>query len=128
MPLIYQKLILRTDLRANPSQYYVFGDNTERRGLRGQAAAMRGEPNAIGVATKWYPSLQSSAFFRDSQYNEIMTILAQDMLPIKELLEAGKTVVWPEDGIGTGLSAVYRTAPRIWAEMEIARKELGRMK
>lgn len=52
MIVLHQKFIFREDLQANPDVYYLFGDNVERRGLGGQAKEMRGEPNAIGVATK----------------------------------------------------------------------------
>jgi hypothetical protein len=55
MTLIFQEWITRKDLRENPDKRYVFGDNVERRGYGGQAKEMRGEPNAIGVVTKWAP-------------------------------------------------------------------------
>ncbi len=41
-------------------------DSVQRHGLAGQAKEMRGEPNAIGVATKWAPSTNPKAFFDDS--------------------------------------------------------------
>lgn len=75
MPLIYQKMIFRKDLKTNPDKLYVFGDNVERQGLRGQAAEMRGEPNAIGFPTKWFPKLTPKAFFWDNQRDEVFLIL-----------------------------------------------------
>ena len=53
--IIYQKFIYRSDLKANPSVLYLFGDNLQRVGLGGQAKEMRGEPNAVGIATKKAP-------------------------------------------------------------------------
>jgi hypothetical protein len=41
-------------------------DSVQRHGLAGQAKEMRGEPNAIGVATKRAPSTNPKAFFDDS--------------------------------------------------------------
>jgi hypothetical protein len=48
-------MIYRRDLRANPESLYLFGDNTKRVGIGGQAREMRGEPNAVGIATKNAP-------------------------------------------------------------------------
>ena len=55
MPIKYQKWIERSDLQNNPEDVYIFGDNYARQGLCGQAKAMRGEPNALGIATKRTP-------------------------------------------------------------------------
>lgn len=128
MPLIYQKHITRDDLRANPDRLYVFGDNVQRKGLRGQAAAMRGEPNARGIATKWRPSLDQTAFFTDDLFNEICRILTNDLIPVAKHLHAGGTVVWPEDGIGTGLSQLPIRAPRVWRILEETRLALESIK
>ncbi|MHC2250058.1 DUF7831 domain-containing protein [Bradyrhizobium elkanii] len=111
MPIVRQKWITREDLNANPTKIYVFGDNVERRGYGGQAKEMRGEPNAIGVATKWKPSMAASAFFDDSI--ECQVIVMRDLNDVQSALNAGKTVVVPEDGIGTGLSRLFATAPKL---------------
>lgn len=121
MPLIYQKLIIRADLRANPDQLYVFGDNVERRGLAGQAAEMRGEPNAVGIPTKWFPKLTPKAFFWDSQRDQIIPIIEPEYQRLIEALNQGKTVIWPTDNIGTGLSRLSIYAPKLWAEMDAIR-------
>lgn len=44
--------ISRAYVRANRDKLFLFGDNLERRGFGGQAAAMRAEPNAVGIPTK----------------------------------------------------------------------------
>ena len=63
--------ITRLQVRAGYGlRYYVFGDNMERRGLGGQAGVMRGEPNAIGVPTKWSPSNRPDAYFTDEDWGE----------------------------------------------------------
>lgn len=111
MPLVRQKYITREDLRANPSKVYVFGDNVDRRGYGGQAKEMRGEPNAIGVATKHSPSMSSRAFFDDTI--ECQIIVMQDLKKVQDALDAGETVVVPTDGIGTGLSRLQTTAPNL---------------
>lgn len=55
MPVKYLAWITRDMLRKEPEARFVFGDNAYRKGFGGQAKEMRGEPNALGVATKWYP-------------------------------------------------------------------------
>ncbi len=52
MTLLYIKKYTRAYIRAHPDWLFVFGDNMMRRGFGGQAAEARGEPNAIGIATK----------------------------------------------------------------------------
>jgi len=124
MPIIYQKFILRTDLQANPEQLYVFGDNVQRVGMGGQAAYMRGEPNAVGVATKWTPSGDPAAYFADTDMSKVKQIWIEDTERLVNHLLEGGTVVWPEDGIGTGLSDVPARAPKLWEWMEQFRADL----
>jgi hypothetical protein len=111
MPIIYQKWITRQDLRNNPDRFYVFGDNVQRAGYGGQAKEMRDEPNAIGVATKFKPTNEPDAFFNDGV--RCRAIVGLDLEKVQEALDAGKTVVVPADGIGTGLSRLPEVAPKL---------------
>ncbi|ARQ95309.1 hypothetical protein [Bradyrhizobium phage BDU-MI-1] len=109
--ITFQKFITRSDLRANPDKVYVFGDNVQRSGLGGQAKEMRGEPNAIGVVTKWAPSLAPRAFFDDTAACKML--VERDLLKVQQALDHGKTVVVPTDGIGTGLARLHIVAPNL---------------
>lgn len=112
MPVIFQTRIYRSDLKANPGVLYVFGDNLKRVGMGGQAGEMRGEPNAVGVATKVAPGMAEEDFFSDrSNLLKVASVWMIDFVPIKKALEAGKTVVFPLDGLGTGLSELPTRAP-----------------
>lgn len=113
MPLIFVKRYVRDDAVKNPGVLYVFGDNTLRKGFGGQAGEMRGEPNAVGVATKYFPSMDSDAFFGEepAQIEAQKRILDEDMKPLFEHLVSGGVVIWPADGLGTGLSALDKHAP-----------------
>ena len=122
MPLFYQKRIRRIHLRANPQVLFVFGDNVDRIGDRGQAAEMRGEPNAVGVATKWFPATSHDAYFYDRQEDLILRIWAQDLDPVHAALCQNRIVVWPQDGIGTGLSQLPQRAPELWTILEETRQ------
>lgn len=112
--IIFQHRIYRIDLRNNPNVLYVFGDNVDRVGLGGQAGHMRGEPNAIGIATKWSPSMQEEAFFSDQNYDAISKIIDKDFNPLYNAAEKGKTIIFPSDGIGTGLSEMPTRCPELY--------------
>jgi hypothetical protein len=119
--LSYQKRISRADLRANPNTLYVFGDNMVERGMGGQAKEMRGEPNAVGIPTKKFPHMRAGAFFTDADFD---AWFAKANPKFQRLKNSNQPIVWPEDGIGTGLAQLQQRAPRIWAQLEAWRAEL----
>ena len=123
MPIVYQDFIRREDLRRNPDWFYLFGDNEMRQGMGGQAASMRGEPNAIGIRTKFAPNNSTAAFWHDEEYERCRALLVEDFAIVEAALKDGKTVVVPRDGLGTGLSELPTRAPRafsfICAELHI---------
>mgnify|MGYP006898466099 CR=1 FL=1 len=111
-------------LRRFPDDIFVFGDNVERRGLGGQAAEMRGEPNAIGIVTKWYPSNNPDAFFSDRDYNRVSDIVVHDIFRVYKEVSDGRLVVWPQDGVGTGLAQLPKRAPKLFELIETCRRVL----
>lgn len=105
-------MITREDIRRNRSTHiYVFGDNLERRGLGGQAAVARGEPNAFGVPTKREPSMSPTAFFSDDAYTENCNAILH---AVNHIPDDGRVIVIMP-GIGTGLSQLPQRAPRTYA-------------
>lgn len=124
---IKQKRIYRADLQANPDILYVFGDNTQRVGMGGQAGEMRGEPNAVGVATKVTPAASPGAYFSDSAYVANCARIDADLEPLEAHLLAGGTVVFPLDGIGTGLSEMPERCPKTFTYLETRIKELQQL-
>ncbi len=104
----YLKWVTRDMLRAEPDARFVFGDNCKRVGLGGQAAAMRGEPNAIGVATLYAPG----DFYRPGSIIALATV-ADDLVNVASAIEEGRTVYVPADGLGTGLARLPEFAPDI---------------
>lgn len=114
MRIYFQKKILREDVQNNKHLLYIFGDNLARVGLGGQAAAMRGEPNSAGIATKRAPGMSADDFFSDKP-DEIGTVI-NDILRI---LDPANTVqysgiVYPLDGVGTGLAEMPKRSPRAY--------------
>lgn len=111
MPVIYQHRIYRSDLVANPSAIYLFGDNEERIGLGGQAAMMRGEPNAVGVCTKATPGARNE-FWSDDRLTENCAIIDADLARAFAHAKEGGNIVIPSDGLGTGLAQLGTKAPK----------------
>lgn len=96
-------------LRAAPDTLFVFGDNLARHGMGGQAKEMRGEDNAVGLPTKRSPY----EFMRDDDLPTVQAVAANDIDKLRRHLRAGGTVIWPGDGIGTGLADLQYRAPSI---------------
>lgn len=115
MPIERRYLITRQMLRDEPKALFVFGDNIEERGLGGQAREMRGEPNAIGIPTKWKPDMSEQSFFRDEHFDAVVDIISARFGLLEYHLLNGAKVVFPEAGIGTGLADLSSKSPKIWA-------------
>lgn len=111
MPVQLMNRYTRAELRANPDKLFVFGDNAARRGHGGQAKEARGEPNAVGIRTKKAPTYAETDFLTDAEYPLNVTAILDDFQPVFTALRDGKTVVWPADGIGTGIAQLPTRAP-----------------
>jgi len=98
----------------NPNSLFVFGDNCLRRGLKGQAV-IRGLKNAIGIATKFAPSMTHDSFFSDNEFIRATDVIFKDIENIKETLNKGQysQVVFPYHGLGTGLAKLEEKAPKV---------------
>lgn len=107
--IICQKFIHRADLRANRHATYVFGDNSQRQGLGGQAAEMRGEINAFGIPTKHAPGMSYADFFHDDEAGDILPLWEEAF----DELKRRPLVIWPLDGIGTGRALLAVHAPTL---------------
>lgn len=115
-----QKFITRQDVRDRRSAVFVFGDNMARKGFGGQAKAMRGEPNAVGIPTKWDPSTRAAAYFSDDDlsHREVRSAIDAGFDKLKLLMRDGLDIVIPADGLGTGLAELPKRAPKLNAYIE----------
>ncbi len=111
MPIEIMHRYSRQDLRSNPEKLFVFGDNYARAGFGGQAREARGEPNAVGIATKKAPTYEDKDFLTDAEYVQNIHVIFADFKPVLAALQQSRTVVWPEDGIGTGIAGLPARAP-----------------
>ncbi len=68
---LYQDFhISKQFLDNNPNSYFVFGDNTIRKGYGG-AAALRDHPQAIGFITKKFPDNRDTSFYDPEEYESL---------------------------------------------------------
>ena len=120
-------VVRRQMLKDAPDVLFLFGDNLRRVGMGGQAAEMRGEPNAVGIPTKVAPSMTSDAFFTDADLPKALDAFAEGFAKLEAHLRAGGTIVVPEAGIGTGRAQLEQRAPTIYAVLTRAMDALDRM-
>lgn len=122
------RLISREYVRANRDKLFVFGDNLERRGFGGQARAMRGEPNAIGVPTKKSPSYEDAAFFTDEEFEQNKVAIDRAFAEIAQRAASFEiqVIVIPSNGLGTGRAQLQSRAPRTFAYLQSRLAELNK--
>jgi len=122
-----QSRIYRADLKANPSALYIFSDERQRVGMSGQAGEMRGELNAVGVATKYAPGDSESDFYNDTHMHAHRRQVVIDLTRVYERLSLWDTgqIVVPADGIGTGLAELTTRAPELNKWIEYRLNNLG---
>lgn len=108
-------------LKDHPDWLFVFGDNLLRIGLGGQAKECRYEPNAVGIATKKLPNNLPEAFFDDNDFDLFFN---SNQEAFEMLLGYDGTVVWPANGIGTGLAKLPEKAQKLFNFIEELREQL----
>ena len=124
--LLTMKWITRSFVREHRDRIFLFGDNLARSGFGGQAAAMRGEPNVVGIPTKKLPSNGEGAFSTDAEFEQNKAAIDTAF----ELLAAlssttDRVVVIPADGIGTGRAQLESQAPFTFAYLQKRLKDLS---
>jgi hypothetical protein len=114
MPVIIQKeWYTKEQIIANRDILFLFGDNAERIGKGGQAKVCRDEPNCIGVVTKNKASHGNETdYLTDHYLGRNIMLITRDFIPIVYKLQQGGTVIFPADGIGTGLAMLEEKAPQ----------------
>lgn len=113
MGLRMVKRYTREMARAAPRTLFVFGDNMRREGFGGQARELRGEPNAVGIPTKWKPRRVPDAYFTDADLPLVKEAIDLAFDRLEAHLRAGGDVVYPVDGVGSGLAMLAERAPSI---------------
>ena len=91
----YVDFIERSMLQQRPNDIFIFGDNMIRKGLGGQAREMRGEPNAIGIPTKKFPSMSEASFFTDADV-DIWQAASSETFKFLRAAATIKLIIWPK--------------------------------
>ena len=104
-------------VRGMPDTLFVFDDNMQRTSPSERAAALRKEPNVIGLPTRWALGDDPASLFtdRDWRSNGIFQTISDTFDAIESALLHGRTVVVPSDGLGTISADLPRRAPEIHA-------------
>jgi hypothetical protein len=97
-------------VKSMPNHLFIFGDNTIGIGRGGQAI-IRCCENAYGIPTKKLPSQFPNSYFSDGEYEENIKIIKESIDNIPLIYEY---IVFPEDGLGTGLAQLPLRAPRTY--------------
>ena len=113
MKVRFEALFTLKLVRAHRDEIFVFGDNMEKWGKKGQAV-IRAMPNAFGVPTKREPKTYEAAYFSD-QEDEIAAL--ESSLRALYTLSRTHTLVFPKGGLGTGLAEMETRSPRAWRRM-----------
>lgn len=98
----------------NPNKIFVFSDNLIGKGKKGQAV-IRDCPNAFGIPTKRFPSNKSGSFFTGSKSDS--DAVMKSLIKLRNLSYNGKTIVFPKNGVGTGLANMEYYAPLLYFKM-----------
>ena len=109
----------------NPKALYIFGDNTFRKGKGGQAQ-IRDCKNSFGICTKWAPNNDDGAFFIDTI--NCLEIVERDIFNLIKYYQESDydNMVFPEDGLGSGLSDMPNKCPLLYRRMNyLIKKHFG---
>ena len=98
----------------NPMNLYIFGDNSLHYGKKGQAI-IRDCDNSIGIPTKRKPSMSYDAFMRDEK--EDYESVAKALKELKERSKHYNNIIFPRNGIGTGLAMMDKTSPKLFKKL-----------
>lgn len=114
--IVQQHYYTETEVRNNPNKLYVFGDNLLRVGTGGQAC-IRDCGNSFGLATKESPNMFDNSFFSDSIRTLSYVFKDIESLVVRCELRRPAYVVFPADGLGTGLAQMHIRAPEAFKVM-----------
>ena len=114
-------------VKVNPKTLYIFGENNKLKGT-GIAqfmtqAVIRPAKNAAPIRTCYGPG----DCMTDTTLTQNKKWIKEDINDIIKLLSTPKynTVVYPGDGIGTGVANLHKNAPKTWKFLQNELKRLN---
>jgi len=126
MKILEMKFWTVSDVKHYREYLFIFGDNNIGKGCGGQAV-IRYEKNSIGIPTKKFPSNNEASFYTDDEYsNNCINIRnAIEKIIVELNTKKYKGVIFPADGLGTGLANLPLKAPKTF---EFLLQEIMRLK
>jgi hypothetical protein len=123
---IYSGNWTRDHVANQTDKVFLFGDNTDDRTNThhiptATQAVIRGLDNAIGIDTKKDRGTNESSYFTDDDFEEFKNQVDE---AIQKAINSGKTIVIPENGIGTGKAQLEKRAPKLFTYLQDKLKEL----
>ena len=130
---IHKGHFTRNEVENSTDKIFLFGDNTDDRlnthhVPSSTQAVIRGLPNAIGIDTKKDRGTSEGSYFTDANFKEFKKGVDEQLQKaIDRAIAEGKTIVIPEDGIGTGKAGLNtrENAKRCWAYLQNRLETLG---
>jgi hypothetical protein len=112
---VFDEMYSSKILRARPSCLFLFGDNENHAGKKGQAI-IRHEPNAVGITTKKHPFMNEDSFYNDVDYELNVLAIDQSFADLRNKIESSgmkyTSLFIPAAGLGTGLAQLPKRAPK----------------
>jgi len=88
----------------NPTSYFVFGDNLQKRG-KVEAAALRDHTHAIGFITKKFPDNEDGSFYRPEEYS---SVFFEELKKLEAIIKRHPNKTFYISKLGAGLANKYR--------------------
>jgi hypothetical protein len=114
MQVIYHTKFDKRNCKLNPNSLFVFGDNAEGWGKKGQAI-IRDEPNTSGIITKLYPSMAQSSMFMDN--SKCLFKMLKSIIQMEKDSVIYEHVVFPTNCWGSGLSKMQAHSPKLFKRL-----------
>lgn len=109
--IVEKEYYTRKLVEENPQNLYIFGENEAQQGsirIGGGQAVIRGLENTFGFCTK--ESIMD--FWSDMNYANNINKIEEDIKSLKAKSAFYENIVFPANGLGTGLSQCPKKCPR----------------
>jgi hypothetical protein len=103
----------KEDVKNHPKYMFIFGDNDVEKGEKGQAI-IRKCPNAFGIPTTKFPNNNDSSYYTDEELEENKRKIKHAIKKIMKESSNYDALIFPKDGLGTGLAELPKRAPKTY--------------